>query len=137
MSRRQSYGGMTATRTQVASLSRAAYLQVVSLRQLLSLLLTFALLLAPVGMSGAAMAGVASLDAVAATGADHCAGMDQPDKEQPDNGADCLSMCSAIPADRAKVGDQLIVKASHQQVPATADQAGDEPEATTPPPRLS
>lgn len=137
MSRRQTSGMNTATGVLVASVCRAPYLRMVSLRQVFSLMLMLAVLLAPLGMSGSATAKVTSHEAATALIVDHCAGMDRPAKEQPQHKGDCVAMCSAIPVDRTEVPGELIGKASHQYLPTTADPPGNDPEATTPPPRRS
>jgi|GEM_PF-6249366 len=142
--------------TGIASRERGAYLRAVPFVRLMRFLTIFALMLAPLGMIGAApamahqaamadtghrMAGdampghemTASMTAMA-----HCKDMDKKSEDQPCDSSDCVMACAAVPAIPA-VGGQLephaLTPGPLQQPALVSVPHGLVPEAATPPPR--
>lgn len=132
----QSQRPETTMRRSVAAAHSGAYSHIVSFRRVLSLLVGFAVLLAPLGMASSAAAAAAPQNAVADTGG-HCVGVDQLPKEQPPHKADCVVACSAILAERIDLLAARTCNALLERPLATVDRIGEAPEAATPPPRFS
>lgn len=105
------------------------------MRRLTFLLAAFALLMAPLAMIGG---GAAMAHAPAASSAmDHCAGMDGSSPDQPAAGIDCLIACAAIPALSPRIEGRVVAPAPLPISPPAVAGSGLDPEAETPPPRIS
>ena len=100
------------------------------------LLLTLALLLSPIGMSGMAMASASTAGAMKMG---HCDAPASAGHEQkpPVQKADCMSLCSAVSPDQPLLaGGVPPARSADEPVPA-AVLTGLAPESATPPPRRS
>lgn len=107
------------------------------MKRLFRLLLVFAMLLAPLTMVGGGGAMAMNHDTGASMAMDHCAGMDQPSPDRPDVNIDCMMTCAAVPPLVPSVEAQAMAPAPiPHSAPATA-RHGLDPEAETPPPRVS
>lgn len=105
------------------------------MRRLTFLLAAFALLFAPLAMIGG---GAATAHAPAASSAmDHCAGMDGSSSDQPAMGIDCLIACAAIPALPPRIEGRMVAPAPVAVPAPIVAGTGLDPEAETPPPRVS
>ena len=100
-------------------------------RRLLSWIALFAMLLAPVGMTGAS----AAHGAPAASA--HCADRDEPAEPPSPAAIDCMNACAGLPAKAVGLADAAAEPAAAEPVVPAALTLGSGPEAATPPPRLS
>ncbi|HEX6374793.1 MAG TPA: hypothetical protein VFZ91_03630 [Allosphingosinicella sp.] len=92
-----------------------------------------ALLLAPLGMIGGAPA-VAHYGAVAAG---HCADMENPADAPSSVPMDCTTACSALPAQADGIAVRPLLPCAPEPAALTVRLHSLEPEAATPPPRIS
>ncbi len=116
------------------------------LNRLLSFLAAFAMLVAPLGMvcDGAAMAAAPAhqeMAAHAAMAVDHCADANEaPAKSSPDSPSPnlhCMMACAALPPLVGAVAAEPMRVAARPDFAVPAFGIGLDPEAETPPPRLS
>lgn len=147
LDRRRLVDGAGTCRMIVNSPQRA-YLNRMTVMRLLRFLTIFAVLLAPLTMTGghAAM----SMPAAASTmdqhsghamTAEHCAGMSGQSDDQPHRKSgpsiDCMIACSCLPATGSEMGKHALRAAIVEPPALAAGLAGLNPESDTPPPRLA
>ena len=111
-----------------------------TMRIVFSLLMAFALLLAPLGMRGGeAMAMPAGADSQMGPMGGHCSKPVQPagDHKSSKPMLDCMSMCSAIAAPGSPMTAPVLLAAMPHTVVGAAMLVGSTPERDPPPPRFS
>lgn len=107
------------------------------MKRLVFLLAALAVLLAPLTMIGGGAAMAMSHGMAAEAGMDHCAGMDEPSKDQPRGDIECMMACAAIAPLASRFEARLMAPAPLPRVLAATEARGLDPEAETPPPRSS
>jgi hypothetical protein len=98
------------------------------------LLALIALVLMPIGMTGAPAA-ASAMPADHAMAAGHCEGQSGDEPQAPAASMDCTAMCTAIPAREAAAPTPLFQRPAPRTVAVAVAFEGVEPEIATPPPR--
>lgn len=126
----------TPLRRPIAIASPVTYLPTMSLRPLFLVLGLLALLLAPLGMHGAAMAAGGGEALLSSAG--HCQDEPQSDHHSgPDAAVDCVFACAALPGALPPSFVQAAAVSDRPAPRLLAFLSGVPPEAATPPPRRS
>ena len=132
----------------IVSSSWGAYLGGMTVIRLLRLLTIFAVLLAPLTMTGghAAMAMPAAAKAMdhhsgQAMTAEHCAGMSGQSDDQSDHKSgpsiDCMMACSCLPPAGTELAEHAMLVAIVEPPALAAGLIGLNPESDPPPPRIA
>src|SRR3546814_14879874 len=93
------------------------------------------MLLAPLTMVGGGAAMAMPHDMATEAGMDHCAGMDEPSKDQPRGDIECMMACAAIPPLASRFEARLMASAPLPRAFVATEARGLDPAAETPPPR--
>src|SRR3546814_20706664 len=95
------------------------------------------MLLAPLTMVGGGAAMAMPHDMATEAGMDHCAGMDEPSKDQPRGDIECMMACEAIPPLASRFEARLKASAPLPRAFVATEARRPHPDAAPPPPPTS